>query len=79
MRESSNSKRTATYAGALKLATVVVIVGCFWCIALPWYASRPAMKEHLQFLDDRGIDPSAMFYTELDAMEAILEKIEREG
>jgi hypothetical protein len=34
------------------------------------------MKEHLQFLDDKGIDPSAMFYTELDAMDAILEKIE---
>ena len=34
------------------------------------------MEKHLQFLDDRGIDASAMFYTELDAMDAILEKLE---
>jgi hypothetical protein len=65
-----------SYTGAWQLAAAVVTIACFWCIALPWYASQPAIKEHLQFLDDRGIDPSAMFYTELDAMDAILEKIE---
>ena len=65
-----------TSAGAWKLAIAVVTTACLWCIVLPWYAGQPEMKEHLQFLDDRGIDPSAMFYTELDAMDAILEKLE---
>ncbi len=62
--------------GTWKLAAAMVAIACLWCFVLPWYATQPAMKEHLQFLDDRGIDPSAMFYTELDAMDAILEKIE---
>jgi hypothetical protein len=76
--ESTPPETNTSYTGALKLATAVVFASFFWCIVLPWYASQPAMKEHLQFLDDRGIDPSAMFYTELDAMDAILEKIENE-
>lgn len=62
--------------GVWELATACVIIACLWCVVLPWFADRPAMKAHLQFLDDRGIDPSAMFYTELDAMDAILEKLE---
>lgn len=45
-----------------------------WCIVLPWIAAQPRMKRQLDFLDDRGIDPSAMFYTELDAMDGILKK-----
>ena len=40
-------------------------------------ANQPAMKQRLEFLDARGIDPSAMFYTELDAMDEILDRMER--
>lgn len=65
-----------TNVGVLKLVTSIIAIAIFWCVVLPWYADQPAMRQHLQFLDDRGIDPSAMFYTELDAMDAILEKIE---
>ena len=83
MSATLNSKRnppeTDQHHGAWKLAAAVMTIACLWCIVLPWYASQPAMKEHLQFLDDRGIDPSAMFYTELDAMDAILEKIESQN
>jgi hypothetical protein len=46
-----------------------------WCGVLPWIAAQPRMTQRLEFLDDRGIDPSAMFYTELDAMDAILGKL----
>ncbi len=43
-----------------------------WLVLLPAYANRPAMKKHLQWLDKQGIDPSAMFYTELEMMDDIL-------
>ncbi len=62
--------------GVCQLTFFVLAIAFVWCFFFPWYATQPAMKEHLQFLDDRGIDPSAMFYTELDAMDAILEKLE---
>ncbi len=65
--------------GVFKLLVSAIAITSFWCIVLPWYAGQPAMKKHLQFLDDQGIDPSAMFYTELEAMDAILEKIENDG
>ena len=71
---ASNTKTRRT--GAWKLVISITAIACVWCIVLPWYASQSSMKEYLQFLDDKGIDPSAMFYTELDAMDAILEKIE---
>ena len=64
-------------SGIWQLISVCAAIACLWCIALPWYARQPDMKKHLMFLEDRGIDPSAMFYTELDAMDPILEKLER--
>ncbi len=66
----------ARSAGIAQLVLAITMIACFWCVVLPWYGSQPAMEKHLQFLDDRGIDASAMFYTELDAMDAILEKLE---
>ncbi len=35
------------------------------------------MREYSRWLDERGIDPSAMYYTELEAMEPILHRLER--
>lgn len=62
--------------GVWQLIAAVTIIVLLWCFFLPWYAQQPAIKNHLQFLDERGIDASAMFYTELDAMDAILDKLE---
>lgn len=58
------------------LAVATLAVGLVWCVVLPRIAKVNAIEERLQFLDDRGIDPSAMYYTELDAMDAILDRIE---
>lgn len=54
------------------LLAATAAVACVWLVVLPAYARRPAMREHLQWLDDQGIDPSAMYYTELEVMEEIL-------
>ena len=56
----------------LALVMTTIAVGVVWLVWLPAYANRPAMKRHLQWLDDKGIDPSAMYYTELDVMEEVL-------
>jgi hypothetical protein len=49
-----------------------VLISVVWLVLLPRYARQPAMRNHLQWLDDQKIDPSAMYYTELEAMEQIL-------
>ena len=56
----------------LVLAAVTLGLSFVWLVLLPAYANQPAMKQHLKWLDDQGIDPSAMYYTELQVMEDIL-------
>jgi hypothetical protein len=48
-----------------------------WLIVLPAIAARPATSAYLQRLDEQGIDASAMFYTELEMMPKLLERLER--
>ncbi len=61
--------------GLRKLAVCCGAIGAFWLVVLPWLAGRPRMQEHLEWLDERRIDPSAMYYTELEAMRPILDRI----
>ena len=63
-------------SGVIRLGLCVCLIVAVWLIALPWLATQPKMNARLQWLDERGIDPSAMFYTDLDAMDPILERLE---
>ncbi|MEM1069891.1 MAG: hypothetical protein AAGI63_13410 [Planctomycetota bacterium] len=59
------------------LVAISVSILFIWLIILPWISDRPAMKQHLSELDRQGIDGGAMYYTELEVMDRILDKIER--
>jgi hypothetical protein len=59
-----------------RLASAAAIIVAVWCVVLPRLARRSAMHDYLEFLDSKGIDASAMYYTELDAMDAILQRLE---
>ncbi len=58
------------------LLGALLVIGLVWCMFLPWLANRPSVAERLKWLDEKRIDPSAMFYTELDAMDGILDRRE---
>ena len=62
--------------GLRQLAACCGIVAVVWLYALPWWAQQPGMAAHLQSLEDQGIDASAMFYTELDALDPVLHRLE---
>lgn len=51
------------------------LVAFVWLIMLPAIAMHPQMRARSLWLEEQRIDPSAMFYTELDAMEPILERL----
>ena len=68
----SGSRSPGTGIPSLVITTLVV--AAVWLFVLPRIAERPVMKAHLEWLDERGIDPSAMFYTELDAMDEMLRR-----
>lgn len=48
-----------------QLTTTIVLTSCVWLVVLPRLSRLPRQRAYLDALDDRGIDASAMFYTEL--------------
>ncbi len=65
------------FAGVLRLGLSMLLMAVIWLQVLPWIAAQPKMAAHLRRLENQGIDPGAMFYTELDAMAPILHRLER--
>lgn len=59
----------------LKLVIALGVVGLIWLVALPMAASTPRMALWLDWMDDRGVDPSAMYYTELEMMGPIFDRM----
>ncbi len=62
-------------ARLLQLLAALGVLALVWLVALPWAANRPRMAAHLHWLEQEKIDPSAMYYTELEMMEPIFTKL----
>jgi hypothetical protein len=46
-------------------ATMVVVV---WCDIFPRLLHWPPIARHVSLMEERGVDPSAMYYTELERL-----------
>ena len=53
-------------------------IAVVWLIVLPWVSSLPGQKKNIEWLREQRIDPSARYYTEVEAMEPILERLNAE-
>ena len=51
-----------------RLTAIVIVVGCVWMVVLPFLQHNSALQKEIQFLDEQGIDPSALYYTDLEVM-----------
>lgn len=73
--------RDAAPAGKLKGLVPLAAGGCaivaVWCGLLPWIAAWPGVARRLAELDAQGIDPSAMYYSELPAMDGVMADLDR--
>ena len=49
----------------LKLAFAVLCGVAVWCSLLPRIAQAPAIKQWIEPLREQGIDPSALYYTDV--------------
>lgn len=63
--------------GWLKLTIAGGILVALWLTVLPKIAHRPHVAARIRRLEELGIDPTAIFYSELDAMPAFEERIRR--
>lgn len=61
----SPAENSYGFRGALVLAAVAAGV---WLVLLPAVGNLPAVKAHIARNEALGIDPSAKFYTEVDAV-----------
>lgn len=64
--------------GRIALAAWSVAIALGWLVILPWLSSLPSQKENIDWLREQRIDPSARYYTEVEAMEPILERLNAE-
>ena len=65
--------------GLWRLAASVAVIGFVWLVVLPRIGRIPWIAEHSQWLEQRGVDPAAMYYTEVDALRPLLDHYERRG
>jgi len=63
--------------GRLKLALAILTVAAIWLGALPWLAVIPPIRRHIELQERQGIDPSAVFYSELEILPPIAHRYER--
>ncbi len=61
------------------LLFAVGLIGLVWMWVLPSIGRTRPMREYRAWLKQNQINPSAMFYTELDVMDPILRRIENRG
>jgi hypothetical protein len=59
----------------LRLVLAAILIVGIWTIVLPWIAKQPAERDRWKTLQQAGIDPSAMYYSELEAMAPILHRL----
>ncbi|QDT92068.1 hypothetical protein [Gimesia algae] len=56
----------------LSLLTGVCLL---WLVILPQIASIPSVKADIDFLEEKKIDPTAMFYSDLETIEDTVQNI----
>ena len=52
--------------GRTRLAAACVLGAVVWLIVLPWLAQQEIVRERIRRNEQAGIDPTAMFYTDLE-------------
>lgn len=53
---------------ALRLVAGAAITATVWCGLLPRLLEVTPIQEHVALMEARGVDPSAMYYTELERL-----------
>jgi hypothetical protein len=64
--------------GRLSLAICSMLIAACWLVILPRLSALPSQKQKIDWLREQRIDPSARYYTEVEAMEPILKRLNAE-
>lgn len=61
--------------GLLRLALATAALAATWLVVLPWVGSLGPVREFVQGNEAAGINPSAVYYTEIDGIGVIRERM----
>lgn len=59
----------------IKFVAVVIFIAAVWGGVLPRIAETDTVRDRNRWLDEHGIDPAAMYYTDLPMMDRVLRSI----
>ena len=62
---------TPNVKGWAALSLCIATIAIVWMLILPWIGEQQSVKSNIEHLKQRGIDASALYYTDLEAMEQI--------
>jgi hypothetical protein len=62
------SKPVSLRPAAARLLAGSVLVSLVWCGLLPRLLTLGPVHRHVALMEERGVDPSAMYYTELERL-----------
>lgn len=82
MSNRAKAETISTVQRWTRFAAAIAVVSVVWLLILPWIGSHESMRARVNELDQQGIDPAALFYTDLDAMQRLesnLAAIKREN
>ena len=77
MQQMDGSRDGSSVRGWLGFAAVALAATGTWLVVLPWIGSQPDVAARIQEEQQRGIDPSAMFYSDLELLPPIAHRLER--
>lgn len=63
--------------GAAALAVCALVVATIWLVLLPGMTRRPEIQSDLKRLRSQAINPSAMYYTELEMIGDVIDQNRR--
>jgi len=75
--ETRSNKPRRNMRGWAQLWAACGLIAVVWIGVLPRLAESPRVQARLEYLEARRIDPSAMFYTELEGLDRVLGRLER--
>lgn len=55
----------------------LTLLAILWCGVLPYLAQQPSLRAAIERQYQRGINPTALYYTDLDAMSDIRTHLQR--
>lgn len=60
--------RCSDWRAAVRVAAGVAVTIAVWCVLLPQVLALRPVARHVGLMEDRGVDPAAMYYTELERL-----------